>query len=194
MTTTTTKKTAELAQGTVAYRELGEGEPILFVHGLLVDSRLWDGVAEQLAGELPVPARRLADGLAPRGDGAGGAISRLAARCEVIVAFMDALGLDRATVVGNDTGGAVSQMLTARHPERVQRLVLTNCDTFEHFPPFPFSLMPPIARLPGGTTALAGSVSDRGRGAARPTDCWPRSRSRRRWSRTGSRRRSPTPG
>ena len=45
-------------------------------------------------------------------------------------------------MVGNDTGGAMSQILAANHPERVERLVLTNCDTFEHFPPAPFSLMP----------------------------------------------------
>jgi pimeloyl-ACP methyl ester carboxylesterase len=59
------------------------------------------------------------------------------------------------TVVGNDSGGAISQMLAAEHPHRIERLVLTNCDTYEHFPPFPFNLMPPIARIPGGLTAMA---------------------------------------
>ena len=68
---------------------------------------------------------------------------------------MDAVGVERATVVGNDSGGALSQILTANHPERVERLVLTNCDLFDRFPPFPFSLMPPLVRLPGGMTALA---------------------------------------
>jgi pimeloyl-ACP methyl ester carboxylesterase len=72
-----------------------------------------------------------------------------------VVAFMDAVGIERATLVGNDSGGAISQLVAAHHPERVERLVLTNCDTFEDFPPFPFSLMPPIARLPGGMAALA---------------------------------------
>ena len=55
---------------------------------------------------------------------------------------MDSLGIESATIVGNDTGGAVSQILAANHPERVERLVLTNCDTFEHFPRFPFNLLP----------------------------------------------------
>ena len=68
---------------------------------------------------------------------------------------MDSLGLESATMVGNDRGGAVSQIVAANHPERVERLVLTNCDTFEHFPPFPFNLMPKLARLPGGIPSLA---------------------------------------
>jgi pimeloyl-ACP methyl ester carboxylesterase len=152
--TSANRATVDVPQGTIAYRDLGEGEPILFVHGLLVDGRLWDGVAERLASRFrcivpdwPMGSHRIAmdpdADLSPTGMAA------------TIVAFIDALGLDRATVVGNDSGGAMSQIVTANHPERVERLVLTNCDTFEHFPPFPFNLMPPIARLPGGMTVLA---------------------------------------
>ena len=147
------RATIEIPQGKVAYRELGEGEPILFVHGLLVDGRLWDGVAERLAPRFrcivpdwPMGSHRIA--MNPDADLSPPGLA------EVIVAALDALGLERATIVGNDTGGAVSQMLTAAHPDRVERLVLTNCDTFEHFPPFPFNGLPMIARLPGGTSAL----------------------------------------
>ena len=147
------RATARIPQGTIAYRELGEGEPILFVHGLLVDGRLWDGVAERLASghrcivpDWPMGSHRTAMSesadLSPPG------------LAEVIVAFMDEIGLKRATVVGNDTGGAVSQILTANHPDRVERLVLTNCDTFEHFPPFPFNGLTLFARIPGGVSAL----------------------------------------
>jgi pimeloyl-ACP methyl ester carboxylesterase len=147
------RATARIPQGTIAYRELGEGEPILFVHGLLVDGRLWDGVAERLASghrcivpDWPMGSHRTAMSesadLSPPG------------LAEVIVAFMDEIGLERATVVGNDTGGAVSQILTANHPDRVERLVLTNCDTFEHFPPFPFNGLTLFARIPGGVSAL----------------------------------------
>ena len=151
---TVAEHVAEIPQGSIAYRDLGQGEPLLFVHGLLVDGRLWDGVAERLRGDFRcivpdwpmgshrTPMRPDAD-LTPPG------------MAELVIAFMDALGLERATIVGNDSGGAVSQILAAAHPERVERLVLTNCDSFEHFPPFPFSLMPPLARVPGGMTALA---------------------------------------
>ena len=147
-------KTVALPQGTISYRDLGAGEPIIFVHGLLVDGRLWTGVAERLASDFrclvcdwPMGSHRVA--MEPDADLSPPGMA------ETIVAFIDALGIERATLVGNDTGGAVSQILTASHPERVERLVLTNCDLLDRFPPFPFNLMPPIARLPGGMTVLA---------------------------------------
>jgi pimeloyl-ACP methyl ester carboxylesterase len=147
-------KSLQLPQGTIRYRETGTGEPIVFVHGLLVDGRLWDGPAERLRSDfrciLPdwpmgshmVPMAAEAD-LSPTG------VAR------IIADFLAALKLENVTIVGNDSGGAISQILVTRHPERIGRLVLTNCDTHENFPPFPFNLMPPIARLPGGMTALA---------------------------------------
>ena len=144
----------QLESGPVRYRELGQGEPIVFVHGLLVDGRLWDGVARRVAAsghrailpDLPmgshvVPMNEDAD-LSPHG------------QAKLVADLIRALGLERATIAGNDTGGAVSQMVATRHPEVVERMVLTNCDCFDRFPPFPFSMMPPIARLPGGMTML----------------------------------------
>lgn len=69
---------------------------------------------------------------------------------QLIVEFIERLGLEDVTVVGNDTGGALCQILCANHPELVDRLVLTNCDTFENFPPFPFPAIYALgARLPG---------------------------------------------
>ena len=144
----------EIPQGRIRVREIGEGEPLLFVHGFLVDGRLWDGVAERLAGDfrcivpdLPFGSHRTAmrkdADLSPPG------------AAEILADLMSALDLDEATVVANDSGGAVSQMLTAAHPERVRRLVLTNCDTHENFPPKPFNLMPPLARIPGTMTLMA---------------------------------------
>lgn len=156
MTTTTTSPaaTVQVPDGAIAYRDLGEGDPVLFVHGLLVDGRLWDGVAERLSERFrclvpdwPMGSHRIA--LDPDADLTPPGFARM------IASFIEAVGLERATVVGNDSGGAMSQILAANHPERVERLVLTNCDTFEHFPPFPFSLMPRLARLPGGMTLLA---------------------------------------
>jgi pimeloyl-ACP methyl ester carboxylesterase len=146
--------TVELGQGTIRYRVFGSGEPIMFVHGFLVDGRIWDGVAQRLASDFscivpdwPLGSHRIA--MKPDADLSPPGI------VNTIVGFMDVLGLDRCTVVGNDSGGAISQMLSADHPERIERLVLTNCDTYEHFPPFPFNLMGPVARVPGGMTALA---------------------------------------
>ena len=72
-----------------------------------------------------------------------------------IASFLEALDLEDVTIVGNDSGGAMSQVLVTRHPERIGRLVLTNCDTHENFPPGLFKTMPPLAKLPGGMALLA---------------------------------------
>jgi pimeloyl-ACP methyl ester carboxylesterase len=152
----TAAQTITTSGGPIAYREFGpaDADPLLFVHGLLVDGRLWDGVAERLSDryrcivpDWPMGSHKLA--MNPDADLAPPAVA------ELVAEFIGSLGLERVTVIGNDSGGAVSQMLTAAHPDLVERLILTNCDTLEHFPPFPFSLMPPIARIPGGMTALA---------------------------------------
>jgi pimeloyl-ACP methyl ester carboxylesterase len=147
-------KSVELPQGTIRYREMGEGPPIVFVHGFLVDGRLWDGPAEHLEREfrcilpdLPMGSHRVP--MKPDADLTPPGVARLLAD------FLEALELEDVTIVGNDSGGAMSQILVTRHPARIARLVLTNCDSFEHFPPGPFKAMPPIAKLPGGMTALA---------------------------------------
>ena len=46
-----------------------------------------------------------------------------------------ALDLEDVVLVGNDTGGVVTQLVAVHHPERLGALVLTSCDAFEHFPP-----------------------------------------------------------
>jgi pimeloyl-ACP methyl ester carboxylesterase len=46
-------------------------------------------------------------------------------------------------------------VLVARRPARVGRLVLTNCDTHDNFPPGIFKVMPPVAKLPGGMQVMA---------------------------------------
>ena len=151
---TTEHKQVDLPQGAIAYREVGSGPPVVFVHGLLVDGRLWDGVADELAGrarcivaDWPMGAHRLP--MKPDADlSPPGTVSTIAG-------FIEALGLDDVTLVGNDTGGAICQILVTSRPERIGRLVLTNCDSYEHFPPGPFKLMPPIAKLPGGMAAMA---------------------------------------
>ena len=83
------------------------------------------------------------------------------------------------TIVGNDSGGAMSQVLATRHPERIGRLVLTNCDTHENFPPGPFKALPPIAKLPGGMTLAGAALPHRRPSPAPPSSPSRRNRSRR---------------
>src|SRR6201992_3064023 len=143
-----------LPQGTIRYREAGSGPVIVFVHGYLVDGRLWDGVVDALADRYrciaphwPMGAQRTA--MAPDADLTPPGIAT------IIEGFLEALDLRDVTLVGNDSGGAMCQVLVARRPARVGRLVLTNCDTHETFPPSIFKALPPLAKLPGGVTMLA---------------------------------------
>jgi pimeloyl-ACP methyl ester carboxylesterase len=154
VTETGQRKEIELAAGRIRYREAGEGKPVVFVHGFLVDGRLWDGVVDQLsdrcrciAPDWPIAAHQVA--MNPDADLSPPGIAAL------IASFLDALELEDVTIVGNDSGGAMSQVLVTRHPERIGRLVLTNCDTHENFPPGIFKAMPPLAKLPGGMTVLS---------------------------------------
>ena len=148
------RKEIQLPQGPLRYREAGEGKPVVFVHGYLVDGRLWDGVVDRLsnrfrciAPDWPIAAHRAP--MNPNADLSPPGIARLIAN------FLTKLELEDVTVVGNDSGGAMSQVLVTTYPDRVGRLVLTNCDTHENFPPGMFKAMPPLATLPGGMFLLA---------------------------------------
>ncbi len=66
-----------------------------------------------------------------------------------VTGFMEALDLRDVTLVGNDTGGAVCQIVVAEHPGRIGRLVLTNCDAYGAFFPLLFSPLQHGARLFG---------------------------------------------
>jgi pimeloyl-ACP methyl ester carboxylesterase len=144
----------ELPAGRIRYREAGEGKPIVFVHGYLVDGRLWDGVVDRLsdrfrciAPDWPIGAQQIA--MNPDADLSPYGIAA------IVASFLEKLDLNDVTIVGNDSGGAMAQVLATRHPERVGRLVLTNCDTHSNFPPGVFKTMPPLAKLPGGMAILA---------------------------------------
>ena len=151
----TDSQTLELPQGPIRYRESGpaDGEPIVFVHGFLVDGRLWDGVAERLSRtyrciqpDWPMGSHR-----APMNPGADLSPPGMA---RIISGFLAALDLEGVTLVGNDSGGAMSQVTVTTHPERIGRLVLTNCDSHDNFPPGIFKALPPLARIPGVLRAI----------------------------------------
>jgi pimeloyl-ACP methyl ester carboxylesterase len=130
---------ADLPQGKITYRFAGPATssrpPVVFVHGLLVDARLWDPVATRLAAEgirsyaptLPLgshqtPMNADAD-LSPQGVAA------------LVQDFIEALGLSKVTIAGNDTGGAICQIMLGGDTSRIGAAVLTDCDAFGTFPP-----------------------------------------------------------
>lgn len=154
--------TIDLPQGTVHYRVAGPADskrpPVVFLHGLLVNGELWTGVAEALAArgvrsyapDLPLGAQPLA--LRPAADLSPRGVARM------VGDLLTALELTDVTLVGNDTGGALCQFLIDADPSRVGRLVLTNCDAFEQFPPAPFGLLVKAGSRPGRLRMLMTSV------------------------------------
>jgi len=143
----------ELPQGTLHYRDEGEGPVVVLVHGLLVDGTLWSRVQPLLAGcrvlipDLPLGSHRTA--MRPDADLTPAGLARLVAD------FLVALDLAEVTLVGNDTGGAICQITAADHPERIGRLVLTNCDAYRNFLPLAFRPLQLLPRIPGAVWTLA---------------------------------------
>jgi pimeloyl-ACP methyl ester carboxylesterase len=147
-----------LDQATISYRVSGPEDsphpPVVFVHGILVDSRLWDRVADGLAGRgfrCYLPDWPLGSHTIPVNDGAELSPHAVA---EMIHDFVEKLGLSDVTLVGNDTGGGLCQLVIDAYPDLVGRLVLTNCDAFDKFPPFPFTVVFALLRGPRSIKVL----------------------------------------
>jgi pimeloyl-ACP methyl ester carboxylesterase len=148
------QKQVSLPQGTIKYRERGNGEPIVFVHGLLVNGDLWRNVVPALSKDYRciTPDWPFGSHDAPMNEDADLSTSGVA---KLIDDFLAALGLENVTLVGNDSGGALSQIVVTQHPDRIGRLVLTPCDAFEVFPPGMFKYLNVVARIPGAMWQLA---------------------------------------
>jgi pimeloyl-ACP methyl ester carboxylesterase len=151
-----------LKQATIEYQEFGppdsEHPPVVFVHGVLVDGQLWRGVAEKL-GRLGyrciVPSLPLGSHTIPVNDAKSLSLHGVA---EIVNDVIVALELSEVTLVGSDTGGGICQLVVDAHPERIGRLVLTNCDAFDQCPPFPFNTVFSLLRGPRSIKALFGQM------------------------------------
>src|ERR1700761_7739546 len=158
--------TVDLPQGKLAYRFAGpatsDHPPVVLVPGLLVDARLWEPVADRLASEgirsyaptLPLgahqwPMNAEAD-LSPQGI------------AQLVLAFIRALDLSDVTIVGNDTGGAICQLMLGTATSRVSAAVLTNCDAFGTFPPAGFAPLFGALRHPGLVACIAPTLRSAG--------------------------------
>jgi pimeloyl-ACP methyl ester carboxylesterase len=147
----------DLPGGRIRYREVGDGPPVVFVHGLLVNGDLWRSVVPPVAAagyrcitpDWPLGAHEVA---MPGADLSPPGVAGL------IADFLTELDLAGATLVANDTGGALTQILLATRPELVGRVVLTSCDAFERFFPPTFAPLTKVVRVPGLTWALLQSM------------------------------------
>jgi pimeloyl-ACP methyl ester carboxylesterase len=144
----------QVTQGTIEYRDVGSGAPVVLIHGLLVNGTVWDRVIAALSGGVRciVPELPLGSHRTPMAADADLSPTGLAS---LIAEVLERLELDDVTLVANDTGGALAQITAAHHAERIGRLVLTNCDAFESFPPRAFKpLFVGLGRVPGAVAGL----------------------------------------
>lgn len=128
-------ETIELSSGPLDYHDSGgNGPALVFLHGLLMDSSLWADVVAELSPthRCVVPTLPLGGHRRPIGRGTELTLQSVAT---MVAELLERLALDDATVIGNDTGGAIAQLLVADHPARIGSLVLVSCDAFENFPP-----------------------------------------------------------
>ena len=143
----------DLPQGTIEYFDEGDpaGTPVVAVHGVLTSAELWASTSAALGERVRMLRPTLPLG-SHRTPVHGTPSPRDVAA--TLLAFLDELGLEDPVLLGNDSGGAICQLAIHAQPERVRRLVLTNCDAFDEFPPFPFSLLLPMSKVPGLITAM----------------------------------------
>src|SRR3954447_3844368 len=138
-------QTLDLTAATIDYDDTGGNGPVvLFVHGLLVDGSLWRKVVAPLEGfRCIVPTLPLGSHRVPARDRS--ALTPIGV-ADMLAELMERLELTDVTIVANDTGGAITQLLLTRRPERVARVVLTPCDAFENFLPPAFKPLQWLAK------------------------------------------------
>ena len=150
------KQFVEVSDLKIGYLEGGQGDPVLFVHGWPTFSHLWRHQIAALTEQFQVYALDL-PGFGDSDKPADGSYT-LGFYTDILTGFLDALGIERMTLVSHDLGGPISLLWAVRHPERLARLVITDTMPYPDWPLL-IRLMLPVARLPGLGQAM---VSRRG--------------------------------
>jgi pimeloyl-ACP methyl ester carboxylesterase len=140
------KQSVDTPSGRISYTEQGQGPVALFVHGVLMNGYLWRHQLESLSDIRRV----IAVDLLAHGDTEIAPEQDLSATSNAIMLkqFLDALSIDRVDLVGNDSGGGISQIFAALFPERLRSLTLTDSDTHDNWPPEAFK--PFVSMVAGG--------------------------------------------
>lgn len=117
--------------GGISLTDVGEGPVTLFVHGVFTNGRLWRNCVRLLSGHrrcvsVDLPGHGHTP---PVGEPS---VWGLADAVDTVIRELD---LCEVHLVGNDTGGAVAQVVLTRDPDRFASFALTNCDTEGNFPP-----------------------------------------------------------
>ncbi len=115
----------------ISYTDVGQGPATLFVHGVFTNGRLWRNCVRLLSDHR----RCISIDLPGHGHTPPTADPSVWGLADAVGTVIDELTLRDIHLVGNDTGGAVSQVVLTREPARFATFALTNCDTEGNFPP-----------------------------------------------------------
>lgn len=131
------------------YHDLGEGPPVLFIHGSGPGVSAWANWRLVMP-EVATQARVIAPDMVGFGftERPAGISYGMGTWVEHAVGLLDALKIDKADLIGNSFGGALALALTIRHPERVRRLVLMGSVGV------PFSITPGLDAVWGYTPSI----------------------------------------
>jgi pimeloyl-ACP methyl ester carboxylesterase len=153
----TTKKSTATRFGDIAYREAGGGPPALFLHGVFMSGLLWEDAIAKLSEDR----RCIAIDLPAHGRTKVKTKDlSVQAHVEMIEDFCETLELGRIDLVGNDTGGALAQIMAVRDPSRLRTLTLTNCDVHTNLPPDAFKAVVELAAAGGLAPVMQQAAKD----------------------------------
>lgn len=142
----------------LAYREVGSGEPLVFVHGFPLSSLTWRKVVPTLAQNYRCIALDL--------PGSGGSLVgpevplNLMSFVRVLGDFLDAIQVERSVVIAHDTGSTIARSFAIERPRQVVGLVLADGDVPGYHPPVVLALKLG-ARIPGSRSLYKALLSSR---------------------------------
>jgi pimeloyl-ACP methyl ester carboxylesterase len=154
-----TTRSIDTPSGRISYSEAGSGPVALFVHGVLLNKHLWRHQLKQLSDiRRCMAVDLLAHGdteIKPDQD------VSVTANANMLRELLDALHIEQVDLIGNDSGGGISQIFAALHPERVRSLTLTNCDAHDNWPPEAFKPFVDMVAAGGLRDTLNAMLADK---------------------------------
>jgi pimeloyl-ACP methyl ester carboxylesterase len=129
------KQFVDVGAWRVAYLDVGNGPPLVLLHGCPFQSYEYKRVLPRLA----LHHRVIVPDLLGLGDTEVRLDDdyRLPNQVKMVIGLLDRLGIERASVVGHDHGAAITQLMMNQHPERLRAVVLTNAEAYDLWPSEP---------------------------------------------------------